>query len=385
MNAPPDHRRGETLRIVGAGPSGLAAGIHAARAGSKVVVYERASGVGGRFRDDFQGLENWTSGVDVLEELKAVGIAPTFEHVGVREQVCFDSDGQAFVFRSDRPFYYLVRRGAEPGTLDCALRDQALAAGVDIRFGEAVEHLPEGGVIARGPRRGDVIAVGYVFDTSTADASYGVLDDRLAPKGYGYLLLHKGRGTVATCMFADFHDERMYLERTVNFFREKVGMKMGNPRRFGGMGSFRLMRRAGDGRLSFAGEAAGLQDALWGFGMRFAMRSGVLSARLHLSLGDRSGVELDEKRLWDLYLASHVNRLIFSRIGNRGYSLFLRLMARATDPRAWLGKRYAHSFWKGLLARVVRASPDSRGAVACEQQGCDCTWCRCHRGQKRGA
>jgi len=376
---------GEPLRVVGAGPSGLAAAICAARAGRRVVVHERAAAVGSRFHDDHQGLENWTSETDVLAELDSVGIAPTFDHHGVREQVCFDSGGRAFTFRSTVPFYYLVRRGSGPGTLDCALRDQALAAGVEIRFNEPVDHLPTGGVVARGPRRGDVIAVGYVFETDAADGTYAVMDDRLAPRGYGYLLIQGGRGTVATCMFDDFHKERVHLERTVDFFRERVGVKLEHGRRFGGMGTFIPSARHGSPDLFFSGEAAGLQDALWGFGMRYAMRSGVLAARRRAALGDPREVERESQRLKRLYSAGRVNRLLYSNLGNQGYSIFLRLMARAKDPRRWLQRRYAGSPWKGLFAPAAGALLDRAAAASCDHEGCDCTWCRCHRDPQRGA
>ena len=38
--------------------------------------------------------------------------------------------------------------------------------------------------------------MGYVFDTDMSDGVFGVLSDRLAPKGYAYLLIHRGRGTI---------------------------------------------------------------------------------------------------------------------------------------------------------------------------------------------
>jgi len=68
--------RPRRLEVVGAGPAGLAAAITAARAELSVVVHESAPSVGSRFHGDFQGLENWTREVDVLEELTALGIEP---------------------------------------------------------------------------------------------------------------------------------------------------------------------------------------------------------------------------------------------------------------------------------------------------------------------
>ena len=56
----------------------------------------------------------------------------------------------------------------------------------------------------------------------------------------------------------------------------------------GGAGQFRLTRSACSGGVLLAGEAAGFQDALWGFGIRYALLSGCLAARSLLS-GPASG------------------------------------------------------------------------------------------------
>ncbi|HEY0782977.1 MAG TPA: NAD(P)/FAD-dependent oxidoreductase, partial [Thermoanaerobaculia bacterium] len=277
-------RKSEPLKIVGAGPAGLTAAVVARRAGRPVVVYERNGDVGGRFHGDFQGLENWSSDVDVLEQLREVGIAPSFQAVPFREQTCFGPDGRAHIFRSPRPFYYLVSRGPGVGTLDRALKEQALAAGAEIRFGETVRQPAAGTVVSWGPRRADCIAVGYLFETDLPDGAFGALDDRLAPRGYGYLLVHQGRATLATFLFHDFRNQAVYLERMVEFFRDRLGFTLRNARRFGGVGN---MHRSSEtsGNLAWAGEAAGFQDALWGFGIRYAVLSGALAARRSLGEG----------------------------------------------------------------------------------------------------
>jgi len=366
------------IHIVGAGPAGLAAAITIAQSDRQAIVHERAHDVGGRFHDDFQGLENWTTTRDVLDGLASFGIEIGFDHTPFRETVVFDPSGRPHRYGSPKPLYYLVRRGPGPGTLDASLKAQAHACGVEIRFDEARPHVPEGGIVAAGPRGADVIAVGYVFETDETDAAYGAVGDHLAPKGYAYLLLHGGRGTVAACLFDDFHNERTYLERTVGFFEDKVGLEMRNPRRFGGAGNFAVPQSAQRGRLLLAGEAAGFQDPLWGFGMRYAIVSGHLAARAvlngDLALYDRSW----QSRFGGLLRTGFVNRYLYAKLGDRGYAVLTRRLDRSTDVRARLHRYYGPSLASRLLYGWAHHSVCSRRAEAfCVMDGCDCTWCRC--------
>jgi 2-polyprenyl-6-methoxyphenol hydroxylase-like FAD-dependent oxidoreductase len=96
-------RHEKPITIVGAGPAGLAAAIALARSGRLVVVKEWRATVGHRFHGDFQGLENWSSDQDVFDELKASGIAPTFDHLAVLQGTLFDSRGTAYPVHSARP------------------------------------------------------------------------------------------------------------------------------------------------------------------------------------------------------------------------------------------------------------------------------------------
>lgn len=366
------------LTIAGAGPAGLSAAVTVARAGGRVAVAERHGEVGHRFHGDFQGLENWTTEGDVLEDLGRMGIEATFDHAPFREVVWFDAVGREYRYRGRRPFWYLVRRGTAAGTLDQALKAQATAAGADITFRTVADRLPEGGIVAHGPHRPDAIASGYVFDTDRADGAYGVAADRLAPKGYAYLLVWGGRGTVATCLFDDFHNERTYVERTLDFFREKVGLDMRNERPFGGFGNVFATRTARKGALMYVGEAAGFQDALFGFGMRYAITSGHLAARAWLD-----GRPATYDRAWRAHLGGRlrtglVNRYLYERAGDRGYAGLMRALAAARDPRAWMRRYYAAGGLKALLYPIARRKFEGRRAlVAGCVEGCTCTWCRC--------
>ena len=364
-----------TLEVVGAGPSGLSAALAARAAGARATVYEKRPDVGMRFHGDFQGLENWTSDTDVLDELAGVGIDANFDCRPVYEFVCFDPGGRAHGVRSGRPIFYLVRRGSDAGTLDQGLKAQALQAGVEIHFSERRRRLEAGGIVAEGPHRADAIAAGYQFETDMADGCYGAMSEALAPGVYSYLLVDRGRGTIATCMFADFHNERQYVERTVAFFRRTVGLQWRDPRRFGGSGNFHRVATASVGDHLYVGEAPGFQDGLFGFGLRYALLSGYLAGR-----GGGSPEAYDRAwraRLAGLNAVSLVNRRLFEVLGDRGRRFVIRRAVAGGDPRVLLQRIYAPAAWKLAVARWLPSRPLLGHADPV--QGCECTWCRCHR------
>lgn len=343
---------GGCLHVGGAGPAGLSAALTAVAAGVPAVVHERRPRLAGRFHGDFQGIENYSTREDALEELARIGIAAQFEVTPFREARIFDGRNQEWVYRSSAPLFYMIRRGAEPGRLDAGLLAQARTAGVEVRFGEA---MPPGqsGVLATGPRGSFAIVVGYLFPTSLPDMVLGVLSDRLAPKGYAYLVVCRGRATLAACLFRDQAGYRTYLDRTVRFFQERTGLTLDGAQRFGGTGHVRsrpVWRR--DGSL-LAGEAAGFQDALWGFGLRSAMLTGHFAAAAFLEGRPERYRERWEARCGGLLRASFANRFVFAHLGERGYRAFLSRLSAAPDAREWLRRHYAPTRWKELFGRLV--------------------------------
>jgi flavin-dependent dehydrogenase len=360
------------LDIVGAGPAGLSAAIAARMCGADVTVYEKRADVGMRFHGDFQGLENWTAELDVLDELDAIGIRHDFEHRAVSELVCFDPAGAAHRVRASRPIFYLIRRGHGSGTLDQALKSQALAAGAEIRFGERLNHL-DAGIVAEGPHRADAIAAGYVFETGMADGCFGAISERLAPAGYSYLLVYGGRGTVATCMFSHFHDERRYVDATVAFFQREAGLRWHRAERFGGSGNFHRVQQAAVGNRWYAGETPGFQDALFGFGLRYALISGHLAGVAATSGGDYDAAW--GSRLGRFNTTSLFNRWLYTKLSDRGRQAVIRTTLSRGDPRRLLQRVYAPTWWKRLGARAVGSRSLLRELPP--DHDCDCTWCRC--------
>lgn len=365
----------DPVTVVGAGPAGLACAIALAHAGRRVVVREWHRDAGTRFHGDYQGLENWSNEQDVLDELAAVGIQTSFEHHAVSQGTVYDSRGDPFSIQSGQPLFYLVRRGTGEGSLDHSLLRQALAAGVDVRLGERASVALDTTVLAIGPRRADAIAVGYVFDSGLPNGAWLILDNDLAPLGYAYLLIYGGRGTVAACLFTGFKHQQEYLNRTVTAFRERVDLEMRNPRPFGGFANFRLPRTAMQGGHPVIGEQAGFQDALAGFGMRYAIRSGLLAARSILD--DVDYTILWRRELQPLLRAGTVNRFLFNLVGERGRRTAARALSRR-DTRLVLRRFYRPSMLSRFLFPLARfryrAPLRDR---SCDHVDCHCVWCQC--------
>ncbi len=231
------------------------------------------------------------------------------------------------------------------------------------------------GILAIGPKAADAIAVGYHFETDMEDGFWTICDNNLAPEGYAYLLVTNGKGTVKSCIFSDFKQEKLYVERTINAFERLVGLKMNNPKPHGGYGNFRLPKSAYSGTHPVIGEQAGFQDTLWGFGMRLAISSGLLAARSLLN-GENYDI-LWKKHIKPQVDTSIINRALYSLMGNRGYSWCLHRFASNPNLCESLRLQYQPSKLKSLLGPWARyAYRSKRKDESCNHIDCHCIWCR---------
>jgi flavin-dependent dehydrogenase len=307
----------DTVRILGAGLSGLSAAITLARAGRTVEVFEKRSDCGMRFGGDLQGLENWSRDVDVVEELRALGLPGDFHCAPFAEGV--QTNGRtADHFRFSRPAFYLVKRGREADTIDQAFKRAALAAGVTIHFGVTrsprTVHIDASGPVGRAPFAVDT---GIVFETDAPDQAIALLDDDAGNKGYAYLLVTQGYGCCCAMSFDDFPGIHRGFARARRLLLDEPGITVRNPRTVGGLGHFTTTTSWRTGDTVRVGEAAGLQDFLWGFGMRLAIGSGVLAARALIDGGDYAAAAEREFAL--VRRAGVVNRFLWEAGRVAGY------------------------------------------------------------------
>jgi len=334
------------IKIIGAGPSGLTAAINLVKQGYDVKVFEKNENCGMRFHGDFQGLENWSSPLDILSELKTMNIAIDFWHKPVVESEFFDFRRNKRTVKFEKPGLYLIKRGALRGSLDLALKEQALKSGVEILFKKRVSE-KEGDIIAMGPRRVDGIVRGISFETNEEHVPMIILDDTLAPKSFAYLLTSEGRGCLGTGLTNRYNRANEYFSRTLDTFKKILNLEIVGGHMFTGYFNFFVMNNYERQEKLYVGECAGLQDLLFAFGLRQAMTSGYLAARSITN--DESYDNLIKERFYQQLQTSIANRFLFSIMGNRGYSAFLKKGREVKDPVRRMYKQYNTSFAKKII------------------------------------
>ncbi|NPE29984.1 hypothetical protein HNV12_18925 [Methanococcoides sp. SA1] len=317
----------------------LTAAINLAKEGYEVEVFEKGSDVGKHLHGGLQGLENWSDRKDVKVELQEMNLKINFDCDPTYElTVSNGSKNWDFEASINRPYFYIVKRGPVYGSLDNGLKEQALDNGVEISFDQKV---PDKNVdiVATGSVKNEkfIAAKGISFDTSMKDMAITFVNDKAAYLGYSYLLVTNGSGCMCTVLFDKFNNISTCFENTKRVFSEMVELDIRNPHPDGGVGSFSLdCRFEHEGRM-YTGEAAGLQDMAWGFGMRSAIRSGYLASRCIISGEDYTHIATDTFQ--DKLKASLVNRYIWERFGKGNYSLILNSLKGTGNP-----PRYMRSF-----------------------------------------
>jgi flavin-dependent dehydrogenase len=316
-----------------------------------VDVHERRGVCGSRFGGDLQGLENWSDDVDVLDEFRGYGIAIDFDCDPVTHGYQTNgrrTDGLSF----PRPGFYLVKRGKDPETLDQCLLAQAVDAGVRVHFRSTIEPA-EADIVATGPGGRNTFAIdkGVVFSTDHPDICVALLNDAAGLKGYSYLLVTKGYGCLCTMLFDDFPSVHERFAEARRMLADRFGVAMRDERPVGGIGAFTLTPQYYVGKAPCVGEAAGLQDLLWGFGIRTAIRSGVLAAQCLLD-GREYGREA-AARFDPAHRAGVVSRAVWelARVGN--YRLVM-LAFRLASPYRLMRLSYSYKLPQRLLYPVAR-------------------------------
>ena len=341
-----------TIRIAGAGPSGLAAAIALARAGRNVEVHEAKSDVGTRFIGDLQVIEAASEAEAIPEFLDRIGIERNFYFKPATWATFYDHQDRARKIRSDRPYGWFIRRGAEEGTLDRGLLAQARALGVNVLFNSRLE-AERADIVATGPATPDGLAREMTWKTTDDPRVDVFFNHERSPGGYSYLFILDGIATFGCAIVANFKKIDEYFDHSLAAAQRVHPFVIPEESRTGySYMNFHLKEQATAGRSRYVGEAAGFQDYLFGLGIRYALTSGHLAARSILE-----GRDYDT--LWTAALASKqetslVNRFLYESGGNFGLSMFVRRAGSARDFHRYLSSWHAPTWWKSMLSRIVR-------------------------------
>ncbi len=338
-----------TVRVLGAGVSGLSVAALLAGRGIAVEVRDRRGAVGGRFAGGFQVLENGSSELDAVDELSRVGLEPACELTPLYEAVLLDADRNRYEVWSDAPYAYLIRRGTGPGTLDDWLAGEARRRGVRIETGtDDDDWRPD--VIATGPARADGVAREVVFTTPDPDRIVVLFDPQLIPTGYGYLFVHGGMGTMGAAQVRGVRMLRRTARHVFEVLLTEFPTRMEDVHEHVQYMSFAAPRRLQAGERWYAGEAAGVQDYLFGLGNRLALRSARLIADA-LS-GARWDADAFDEQIVGPMLASVLGRRLFELAGAGTTARLCRWLA-AADFRMRLVRLQRPSVARRFLAQVV--------------------------------
>ncbi len=318
-----------------------------AEAGQAVEVLDTARGVGSPAGPHTEGLRNYGR-VDALQELRVQGL-----------EIRPFATAHSTIRRSRRhtnvlhgPAYYLILRGDTESCLDRQLYERARDAGAEFRFGVRAD--PGAVDIVASGRPQDhlsLYSVGYTFsrDGSPMDQGtlYALLDSDIAPGGYFAMAPGPAANSLYTVAWTDLDPaslrRRVAAAEKLPWVRELLGTS----RRVGEIEGGAYFADdpiaeavAPNGALR-AGEAAGFQDAIAGYGVRYALLTGALAARSLLEgadyralLRETFGTEFQEAYAFRLQLDRASNDDMDKLVASMGPELTLDEYRRHRASRA---------------------------------------------------
>ncbi len=344
------------IHIMGAGLSGLAAATTLAKAGIEVHVHDVREDSGQRFDGDFQALENWSMDADFFDQLTEWGYDPSeFKATEFKEVDLIHPDDEISKTYSPKVAYRIVERGTSEHTIDQGFKRMAIAAGANLHYKSKVKE-EDCQIIACGPKGTSAVAYGEIFKTKHPNHIAFQMNDKLAPGSYSYLIIIDGVGLICTCLWRKQRGTDRFLNETIAWYQKHYpDIDMEPIKRVGGKGDFTINKNYfQDGRY-YVGESGGLQDFMWGFGMRMAVWSGHLAAQD--ILGNCNYETEVRKQLMPYVKTSVANRFLMNRVGDRTFKYmckaWMKDQKKRDDGLVWIGKLFRPRWYKSLLYLLV--------------------------------
>ncbi|MFW9777462.1 MAG: NAD(P)/FAD-dependent oxidoreductase [Candidatus Heimdallarchaeota archaeon] len=308
----------QTIRIAGAGISGLSAAISIAQGdnGRHIEVRDKASSYHAKQARGINALRNYQSKTDILEEYRQLGFK---FHTGnvfhpIHNQIYFIDTNHYFDVTSDeKPLFYSVARGTEE-SIDALLVEQAEGHGIDIRWGLTFDgETPE--ILATGAKYSHCFGYGQHFvDVKETDTIVILQNSKYSPFGYAcYLPSAKHEASVILGSFHPSHpsskDTKQNYHRIITeiplFSDYLEGASVIHT--LSGKGNFGIPSSAIQGKSLLVGERAGFLEAFRGFGIHTALLSGYAAGKALVN-----GKNYDDQ--WQLLLNKILHRGLLRRM-----------------------------------------------------------------------
>jgi flavin-dependent dehydrogenase len=245
------------------------------------------------------------------------------------------------------PAYYLFMRGGEEDTVDQALYRQAKADGVRFHFGMPLK-LTEADIAATGPPadKFNILGAGYTFSAEGSSLEphivHALLDNRVAPGGYLVITPGLGFHSIYSVSWTELHFEKL-LEMTevafgIPWIRDILG-KSAWTAKINGRAYYSAdpIATAVQGTTLFVGEAGGFQDAIAGFGFRYAVLTGALAG---VAIRDGQDYrDLLKERFGSDFHDAHQFRMWLNRATNDDFDKLVATMGREITLKEYLLQR----------------------------------------------
>ena len=323
------------VRIAGGGIAGLSAAMFLQSNNISTVIYEKESKIGGSRHGDYEGLENWIFNDDIHSSFKDIGFEfNKIQSSPINSFFVHTSSEKPLRIQNKTPFFYLVSRGDNSNDIDHQLFRQCKKAGVEFKFGEAAPSYCD--IIATGTRKASAYIQGINFNTNLKNQVHLLLGKKFAPKGYAYLIIQNGSGTIATAFKKVKNSEEKYLENCIKYFKS-MNINFFKRKDFSSRGSFSMPVKALNSPM-IIGEAGGFQDYLFGFGMRMSMMSGMVAA-LKIK-GEKSNAKSLYQCINKKRRLSFVNRILYERLNDSQMYFFAKKFSISNEPLLILKNSY---------------------------------------------
>ena len=307
--------------IIGGGISGLSSAINLVKGGNKVEIFEQNDFVGKSSGENVQAIRNYDLPKDFLENLKDCSLRLNYTKPITRIKKFAPSGKQMLVSSDDVPLFYAVRRGSATGSIDVQLYEKALEAGVKINFNQR-KTLKSGDIIAINSVYKNIWAHGVVFKGVSVDPQTILffLDNNYCPQGYIYLIPYgKHEVSIAATSFDLNCPLPILFERFLkeNEIISKIIEGASFENYFSGYAYANCPVSAEIRDQKFVGSAAGFIDSARGFGIRYAIESGILVAK---SINENLNYDALWKQAFEKELLTSLKRRFFlEKLTNEDY------------------------------------------------------------------